>query len=61
MNVKEMIEKKKELQEEIVFQIQKFEADTGLDITDIELNRSYMFGPGESGMLADIFLEVKLP
>lgn len=61
MNVKEMIEKKKELQEEIVFQIQKFETETGLNITDIDMNRSYMFGPGEDGMLTDIFLEVKLP
>lgn len=61
MDVKKMIAKKKELQEEIVFLIQNFESQTGLDITDIDMVRSYMFGPGENGMVTDINIEVRLP
>lgn len=61
MNINEMIDKKKALQEEIIFQIQDFESDTGMAVTDINLIRSYMFGPSEDGMITDVLVEVKLP
>lgn len=61
MKVEEMIDKKKALQEEIIFQIQDFESDTGLKVTDIQLDRSYMFGPGEDGIITNVLVEVKLP
>ena len=63
MNVKGMIIAKKQLQFDIAELIKKFEVSTGLNVTNIVMDRVYMFGPNDNviDIPIDINIEVRLP
>ena len=58
MEIKEVIEKKKELAEKILFGMMNFEKETGCEISDVFLERCQVMG--EKDKLFSCSLEIKL-